>query len=135
MLPNTFTIGAFIWDKVSEDKQSGTQYVLQGSPANFPSILTIKHDVPGLGKAGTCRHLMSVSQPMLDTEGIPTSSRVTVNLTVTYPRNDKGGSYGVEGAVQQAIGCMLQQNPAASPISTGFDTIADFGYMFLKGHH
>lgn len=87
MLPNTLTINGSSFTKISEDKQSGSVYLLDGSSRSNPTMLTVKHDVPALGRAGVARHLISYSAPMTDeSTDTLTTNRVSVNFTINVPQ-------------------------------------------------
>lgn len=136
MLPNTLTLAAgIVFTKLYEDKQAGSQYKLDSSSNLHPTLLNVRQDVPGIGKTGVARHLLSVSMPILATStAAPTTDRVTVNITVTHPMKEDRSETEIATALRFAIAAMLQASPDAAPISTAFDSATDFGPMFLASH-
>lgn len=137
MFPNTLTAAGTIFTKISEDRQSGTVFLQNGSTRSHPSVLTIKHDVPGLGKKGVARHLLSYSTPMLDADDLPQAERVTVNFTVNVPQVSYGDAQ-VTRSLEFILALLCSQSAAGTPIgASAEDLVSDTSsvpVLLANGH-
>lgn len=135
MFPSTITVGSVVFNKVSEDRQSGTLYLSSDSTRVNPTTLAVKHDIPGLGKKGTARHLLSYSTPMLDADSNPTTDRVSINFTINVPQV----AYGDDQITRALTEMLSVLNNAIDPdvgvaVSDTVDNTLSPISLLAKGH-
>jgi len=137
MLPSTIAVTGFgSFTKISEDKQSGTLYTLDSSPRNYPTTLTVKHEMPAVGKSGVERHLLSLRKHYVDVNtGNATSDAFTVNFTAAFPNSGFFAEAELISAISGLLGVVTQAAANAAPISTAFDSSTDFARQWLNGHY